>query len=449
MRPDASVPTGSTAVSDGAVVDVPIDGTAAAATATPAATAAAATVTTLRPLRVAWVGLRGFPGVQGGVEAHAEQLCPRLAALGCEVTVYARRGYQDERIGPWWKGVRLRTLWAPRHKHLEAVVHTFLAITHAALLDRPDLLHIQAIGPALWTPWARLLGLRVVVTHHGEDYRRQKWGALARTALRCGEACAVAGSHELIVISRTLRDGMARGWGRDAELISNGITPVAGDQDSGSAIGSAAAQASPPPPVLQRLALQPRRYVLLVSRMVAEKRHADLIQAFAQAQAAGALPGWKLALVGAADHADGYSRGVAEAAARVPDVVMAGLQTGQALAALQAHAGLFVLPSSHEGLPIVLLEALAHGVPVLASDIAPHRELGLPARAYFPVGDVQALAMRLQQAAEREESEADRAARRRWVGERYSWDRSARQTQQVYARVLGGPWAAMPSSASA
>lgn len=395
------------------------------------ADASAQAVAVSRPLRVAWVGLRGFPDVQGGVEAHAEQLCPRLAQLGCDVTVYARRGYQDERVGPYWKGVRLRTLWAPRHKHLEAVVHTFLAITHAGLSDRPDVLHIQAIGPALWTPWARLLGLRVVVTHHGEDYRRQKWGALARAVLRCGEACAVTASHQLIVISRSIRDGVANGWGREAEVIPNGI---------------ATTSASPPAPAaLRGFGLVPRRYALLVSRMVQEKRHLDLIHAFERAR----LPGWRLALVGAADHADGYAREVAEAAAGVPGVVMTGFQTGEALAALQAHAGLFVLPSSHEGLPIALLEALAHGVPVLASDIAPHRELGLPARAYFPLGDVDALARQMAQAADRQEPEADRDARRRWVADRYSWDRSARQTREVYARAMGGPAAVTPSRASA
>lgn len=385
-----------------------------------------------RPLRVAWVGLRGFPDVQGGVEAHAEQLCPRLAQLGCDVTVYARRGYQDERFGPYWKGVHLRTLWAPRHKHLEAVVHTFLAITHAGLAGRPDVLHIQAIGPALWTPWARLLGLRVVVTHHGEDYRRQKWGAVARAVLRCGEACAVTASNQLIVISRSIRDGVAKGWGRQAEVILNGISaPSAGHPPASAA--------------LREFGLAPRRYALLVSRMVEEKRHLDLIHAFERAR----LPGWRLALVGAADHADGYSQRVTEAATRVPGVVMTGFQTGETLAALQAHAGLFVLPSSHEGLPIALLEALAHGVPVLASDIAPHREIGLPANAYFPLGDVDALARQMVQAVDREEPEADRDARRRWVAERYSWERSARQTREVYGRATGWPAAVRPSSASA
>ena len=57
----------------------------------------------------------------------------------------------------------------------------------------------------------------------------------------------------------------------------------------------------------------------------------------------------------------------------------------------QAHA--FVLPSRYEGLPLVLLEALAAGLPVIASDIPPHREVdpqGLATR-FFPAGDSAAL----------------------------------------------------------
>jgi len=44
-------------------------------------------------LRVIMLGLRGFPDVQGGVEAHAEHLCPRLRELGCDVEVIVRSSY--------------------------------------------------------------------------------------------------------------------------------------------------------------------------------------------------------------------------------------------------------------------------------------------------------------------------------------------------------------------
>lgn len=381
-------------------------------------------------LKVTWVGLRGLPGVQGGVETHAEQLCPRLGALGCQITVLSRRPYQSAVAGQRWEGVRLRPLWAPRHKHLEAVVHTFLAILHAGLVSRPDVLHIQAIGPALWTLWARLLGLRVVVTHHGADYERQKWGPLARWALRLGEATAARWAHELIVISRTLQADVRSRLGRDSTYVPNGLTAPSSPAD---------------PALLAPWGLTPQRYVLLVSRLVPEKRHLDLLAAFSRAHQDGQLLGWRLVLVGAADHADAYAERVAKAARETPGAVMTGFQSGAALQSLLAHAGIFVLPSSHEGLPIALLEALSWGVPVLASDIAPHRELGLPATSRFALGDVAALASGLARMAthlaQQDGAAAlqDRLQRRREAALQFDWDDSARRTLGVYARAAAAP----------
>ncbi|MCH3002861.1 phosphonate ABC transporter substrate-binding protein, partial [Listeria monocytogenes] len=80
------------------------------------------------------------------------------------------------------KDVTVTPVWAPRSKNVEALLHTTLGL-FAAARRNPDLVHIHAIGPALLTPLARLLGLRVVVTHHGFDYERQKWGWMAKSVL--------------------------------------------------------------------------------------------------------------------------------------------------------------------------------------------------------------------------------------------------------------------------
>ena len=126
-----------------------------------------------------------------------------------------------------------------------------------------------------------------------------------------------------------------------------------------------------------------------------------------------------------------------DAAARVAGVVMTGFQSGEALQALYAHAGVFVLPSSHEGLPVAMLEALSHGVRVLASDIPANLEVGLPRACHFPLGDVPALAAKLRQQAAEPEDAAQRAERVRWATNKFDWVGSARATQAIYAQVCG------------
>ena len=135
------------------------------------------------------------------------------------------------------------------------------------------------------------------------------------------------------------------------------------------------------------LGLEPGRYVLTVGRLVPEKRQLDLLRAFSDA----ALDGWKLVIVGRIDHKNKYADLLASEAGVRENVVMAGFQGGESLRQLYAHAGLFVLPSSHEGLPIVLLEALSYGLPVLVSDIPSNLEVvGDPAQV-FRMGDIQEL----------------------------------------------------------
>lgn len=367
-------------------------------------------------MRVSFLGLRGFPNIQGGVETHAENLCPLLVELGCSVEVIGRSTYQPASITDW-RGVRFKRIWAPRSKGLEAIVHSFLGVLYAGFVSRPDILHIQAIGPALMTPLARLLGLRVVVTHHGPDYDRQKWGRFAKLALRMGERFGMRCSNERIVISKVIANIVERAHHRQSRIIPNGVVLPELPQTT---------------ETVERFGLEKGHYVVLVSRLVPEKRHLDLIEAFRIA----ALPGWKLVIVGASDHPDDYVREVLQRAKESPHIVCTGLQTGAALRELYGHAGIFVLPSSHEGLPIALLEALSYGLPVIASDIPANVEVGLPANHYFPLGDTHALADRLSEFATVALSPETRDERRSWVTARFNWHEIAKKTAEVYAAIL-------------
>lgn len=362
------------------------------------------------------LGLRAFPEVQGGVETHAEHLCPLLVKLGCDVTVLTRSPYQSEHIGVEWQGVKFKPLWAPKTKGLEAILHSFIGVLYAAV-KRPDILHIQAIGPGLMTLLARAFGLRVVVTHHGPDYERQKWGRFARLVLRMGEHIGMRWSNGRVVISKVIHDLVRDKHSVNSMLIPNGVVLP---QLPSSTVA------------LNQFGLISERYILLVGRLVPEKRHLDLIDAFIRA----AIPGWKLVIVGGADHPDSYQTAMINRAVSTPNVVMTGFQKGIALRELYAHAGLFVLPSSHEGLPIVMLEALSFGLPVIASDIPANLEVGLPRENYFPLGDVDALAVKLKAHALNPIGPGERVFVRQWVTGRYNWQHIAEKTAQLYRHVL-------------
>lgn len=367
-------------------------------------------------LRIMVLGLRGFPGVQGGVESHAECLYPLLAKLGCDVEVVVRSPYWSEDRPRAWQGVRFCRLWSPKTTGLEALVHSLLGVLYACW-KRPDVLHIHAIGPAIVAPIARLFGLRVVVTHHGPDYAREKWGPFARWVLQTGEKLGMRFSNQRIVISRVIGQMIRSKYGCDSVLIPNGAIIQEMPVSTGAP---------------DRFSAKPGRYVLNVSRFVPEKRHLDLIRAFAEAR----LPEWKLLLVGSLDQPDDYINTVQSAADRAGGVVLTGFQSGLALKELYAHAGIFVLPSSHEGLPIALLEALSYGLTVLASDIPANLEIGLPGEQYFQLGDTAVLAGQLREYAVKGEDPLTRERRRDWVQERYDWKEIANLTRDVYSKAM-------------
>ena len=107
--------------------------------------------------KIVVTGTRGIPGVMGGVETHCEELFPRLAERGWDVTVVRRSNYVEDGLKEW-KGVRLVTLPSPKKKSFEAIIHTFRAINEARRVGA-DILHIHAIGPALLVPYAKMLGM--------------------------------------------------------------------------------------------------------------------------------------------------------------------------------------------------------------------------------------------------------------------------------------------------
>ncbi len=367
-------------------------------------------------LRVLVLGLRGVVDVQGGIETHARCLYPLLARMGCDVQVIQRSPYFPERRPISWHGVRLSYIWSPTRPGLETAVHSVLGTVYAAF-KRPDVLHLHAIGPGLLAPFARLLGLRVVVTHHAEDYRREKWGRLAKAVLRAGEWLAMRFANERITVSPVIAAGIQRRLGVKPDVIPNGAPRV---------VRAKTVQA------LAEFALDPGRYVICVARIEPTKRQHDLIEAFRQVSSM--LTGWKVVLVGGLDGGDDYVDRIRRLAGDDGRVVLTDFQRGRALRELYSHAGLFVLPSSMEGHPIALLEAVSYGLPVLASAIPENLAVPLPRESFVAVGDVPALAAAIASAAQ--ETRSDWPAVQATVRDRYSWRSAAELTLGLYRRAM-------------
>lgn len=365
-----------------------------------------------KTMKIVVTGTRGIPGILGGVETHCEELYPRLAAMGHDITVIRRSSYitENNHISNY-RGVKLLDVYAPRRKSIEAIVHTALAIIKARSLN-PDLLHIHAVGPSLLVPFARLLGMKVVMTNHGPDYDRQKWGRLAKTVIKTGERFGTRWSNKVIVISKVIADILRRNYNRtDTRLIFNGVNIP---------------EKSVSTAYIDWLGIEPGKYILAIGRFVKEKGFHDLIEAYSRLGNCG----YRLVIAGDADHEDEYSRRLKKLAAD-NGVVLTGFIKGSPLNEIMTNAALFVLPSYHEGLPIALLEAMSYNLDVVVSDIPANKLDSLSTDDFFLTGDITLLSEAIQRKL------ASPAINRDYDLAPYNWDNIARQTETVYREVLG------------
>ena len=366
----------------------------------------------LKKYSVYVLGVRGFPGVQGGIETHCENLYPQMGKYGFDITVLARSPYYSSEQES--ENLSIRPIYAPTMTGVEALIHSFLGVLYT-LVKRPDILHIHAIGPGLFTPLARLFGIKVVCTHHGFDYEREKWGGLSSRLLKLGEYMAAKFSSRMIAVSKLAAERLSRLYNVQVTAISNGVCihdnyisllPLKSELDG-------------------------KKYFLSVSRIVPEKRQLDIINAFASVGSKD----WKLVIVGGDGGDARYYTAVVKAAERCPNVIIAGPKSGDELHSLFCNAGAFVHASSLEGNPIVMLEAMSYGLKIIASDIPANKELALSSESYFRMGDVAHLAEKLNKITETP-VERDQGAVQR-SREEFSWSAKAEQTADVYFDVLG------------
>lgn len=378
-------------------------------------------------MHIAMIGQKGVPSRYGGIETHVAELATRLVRAGFGVTAYNRSWYstlESDRFN----GMNVVTLPSLRTKHFDAITHTLLATLHAMIVVRPDVYHFHGVGPSLlaWLPKVFAPRATVVSTFHCIDRHHAKWGFFSRLMLRLGERASLFFADECIVVSKNLASYAYEQYGAQATYIPNGITPrrVATDEL-----------------LLAPYGLQPFHYVAFVARLVPHKGAHTLITAWQKARAAApeVLRDMKLAIVGDAAFTDSYVKKLKAQAAGDDSIVFTGYQNGETLAALFAGARFTVNPSTSEGLPIAVLEAMSYGKTVLASNIPAHVEVLADCGVAFKSEDVDDLAHKIAELAKDPMRTASLGhTAREYVESTYHWDDIAATTIARYRAKAGG-----------
>jgi glycosyltransferase involved in cell wall biosynthesis len=368
-------------------------------------------------VNVAILGTRGIPASYSGFETAVEQITSRLTARGHRVTVYCRPHVVDRSIRTW-KGAELVHLPTLRNKYLDTFVHTALSAMHAARrTPSPDVALFFIAGNSPLCLITRSAGIPTVINVDGLDSDRRKWNRFAKSYLRTAERLSPRMATRAITDSHAVAHIYERRYGRAIGVVPYGAeVPDEVRSD-----------------VLERLGLEPRRYILFVGRLEPENNPHLLVEAFARIPSSK-TKGMKLVVVGGAPYASDYINRVRRAAD--PRVVFPGYVFGPGYWQLQKNAHIFCAPTEVGGTHPVILEALAAGNCVLVNDYRPNAETVGDAGVYFSGSEgVPDLARQLERLLDEPETVEDYRRRALQRAKLYSWDAVASAYEQLLLEV--------------
>ncbi len=373
-------------------------------------------------MKIAMIGQKRIPSREGGVEIVVEELSTRMAKLGYDVTVYNRSGKhaldknQKNKNLKEYKNVKIKRVLTIDKKGLAAMTSSFFG-TVKILFSNADIVHYHAEGPCAMIPIIKFLSnKRIIVTIHGLDWQRAKWGGFATKYIKFGEKMAVKYADEIIVLSKNVKKYFKDNYDRSTNFIPNGVNK---------------------PKILKAKEIKDKynlskdSYILFLGRIVPEKGIHYLIDAYQKINT-----NKKLVIAGGASDTDDYYQELKEKSKNNENIIFTGFVQGEELEELYSNAYIYCLPSDLEGMPLSLLEAMSYGNCCLTSDIDECSEVLEDKGVIFKKTDITDLADKLKKLCNdnnlvrkyKDESQ-------NFILNKYNWDEVTKRTLAIYKKV--------------
>lgn len=368
-------------------------------------------------MKIAMIGQKEVPSRVGGIEVAVEALAVRMAARGHDVTLYncCRRGLRAaERKVKYknFKGVHICEMSVPDIRGVSAALGSIMA-TIRAVPEKYDCIHYHAEGSAVLSFLPHLIGIRTVVTIHGLDWQRRKWGSFAAGYLKLGERIAVGSADRIIVLSKAMQEYFYKTYRRETVIIPNGMDPPV-LREAGK--------------IRKKWGLQRDGYILFVGRIVPEKGLEMLISAFLKTATEK-----KLVIAGGISDTRNFYRMLQRMAQADTRILFTDFVQKEELEELYSNCYFYCLPSEIEGMPISLLEAMSYGSACLCSDIPECMEVMEGNGVLFKKRDEEDLRQNLQYLCDHPEAvEITRRKMKDLSHEKYDWETITDKTLELY-----------------
>lgn len=357
-------------------------------------------------MKIVFIGGRGIH-ILGGIENYMLNLTRELCKLGHECIVWCESDHHEEEIV---NGVKV--IYHPGPKNnllckpwcgLKATLQTVLGMRNV------DFIHYNAWPPSLWCWIPRMFGIPSCMEGHGLEWQRSKYSPKAQKIMKAMEGFTARLNQHLVMCSEGQVSYFKRVYGKDAVCIPGAVTLPDLSQSNESDI-------------LERFGLGKKKFFLFMGRLVQDKNPDYLIRAFIQAK----TEGYKLVIAGSNDAMPEYVNSLHELSAGHGDIVFTGAVYDIDKAKLLQEAFCFCLPSTIEGLSIVMMEAASYHLPVIASDIEANREFLEEDAIYVRPENVDDLKKAFNHAVSHpEELQQQQLSNYQKIEEKYTWDKVA------------------------
>lgn len=365
-------------------------------------------------LKIGIIGIKGLPATKGA-DSVVESFTPHLIKKGHKIWVYGDEwGTNIESYD--FEPVRIKSL---SEKHLRPTSLFLFSSLHAVKYGNFDVVHLHNTEAAFTIP---ILKRRfpVVATSHGMAYRRDKWSSLSKSIIRKMDIPFCKWADVATCVSKPLSDYYKTQYGTNVRFIPNGI-------DMANSVDQTNAKK-----LLASLELSPRKYIIFVAGRILPTKGCHLLL-----QAVKKLSNpIKILVIGDLTHIPDYANKLQTIIPK-QTIFTPLIKDKTTLFGLLSLSRLFVFPSTYEAMSIMLLEAIALGIPLISSDIPENSQIISEKDLLFKNRDIQSLARKIEWALKHTEKVKKIVKKvRKEVITTYNWEKIASQYLECYYEAI-------------
>lgn len=306
-------------------------------------------------------GIRGIPASHGGFETFAEYFALHMKSQGWGVTVYCQDDGKGNVYENEWKGIKLIHIPVSNPGPLGTIIFDWKSILHS--LKQNGLIITLGYNTAIFNVLYRITGRKNIINMDGIEWKRQKWGKVAKTWFWLNERFGCwFGNHLVADHPEILKHLATRVSDRKITMIPYGA-PEVNEADLG---------------VLAKYDLKQDEYGIVIARAEPENSILEIVKGFSSRNR-----GKKLVVLGNYDsESNCYHRQVIDSAS--DEVVFLGaIYDKEELNALRKFSRFYIHGHQVGGTNPSLVEAIGAKNAILAHDNKFNRWVAKEAALYF------------------------------------------------------------------